>query len=57
VCGRARAGRASPSTGWSLFGLTAVLEAQGQAEAAADARARVNTAWQLADVTLTASRF
>lgn len=43
--------------GWSLFGLWQSLEAQGRFEEAARVRKEFNTAWQNADVTLSASRF
>ncbi len=43
--------------GWSLFGLAQAQDALGQKEAAAATRKEFATAWQLADVTLTASRF
>ncbi len=46
-----------PANGWSLFGLTQALEAQGKADEAAAARAEFDKAWKDADVTLTASRF
>jgi hypothetical protein len=43
--------------GWSLYGLAQAQDALGQKEAAAATRKEFATAWQLADVTLTASRF
>ncbi|HEV2649645.1 MAG TPA: hypothetical protein VGU69_00180, partial [Rhizomicrobium sp.] len=43
--------------GWSLYGLAQAEDALGQKEAAAATRKEFATAWQLADVTLTASRF
>ena len=43
--------------GWALAGLAQALEAQGKTSQAADARREFKTAWQLADVTLTGSRF
>lgn len=46
-----------PDNGWSLHGLVAALEAQGETEAADEVRAQLRQAWQHADVTLTASRF
>ena len=42
--------------GWSLFGLTQSLRAQGKATEAAEAHARFQKAWSRADVTLTSSR-
>jgi len=46
-----------PENGWSLFGLTRALEAQGKTADAADARSRFEKIWAHADVTLTASAF
>jgi tetratricopeptide (TPR) repeat protein len=43
--------------GWALFGMAQSLRAQGQEEAAAAVEARFRAAWQVADITLTASRF
>jgi tetratricopeptide (TPR) repeat protein len=43
--------------GWALFGLKKSLHAQGKEEEAAAVEKRFRTAWQQADVTLTASRF
>jgi tetratricopeptide (TPR) repeat protein len=43
--------------GWSLYGLALAQDAMGQHQAAAATRKQFATAWQLADVTLTASRF
>ncbi|MGK7913661.1 MAG: hypothetical protein AB4050_19575 [Synechococcus sp.] len=43
--------------GWSLFGLTQSLEAQGREAEAMLVQARFDEAWQDADVQLTASRF
>lgn len=43
--------------GWALFGLMKSLRAQGKPEEAAAVEKRFRTAWQQADVTLTASRF
>ena len=42
--------------GWSLFGLTQALRAQGRLEDAALSEARFTEAWAHADVALTASR-
>ena len=42
--------------GWSLFGLSRSLDAQGKTADAAAARARFEKAWARADVTLTSSR-
>jgi predicted Zn-dependent protease len=42
--------------GWALAGLARALEAQGNAEGAAEARARLAAAWQHADVPLADSR-
>ena len=44
-----------PRNGWSMFGLVQALEAQGKD--AAEMRARFETTWQQADVTLTSSTF
>jgi hypothetical protein len=49
--------RRNPENGWALSGLVQALEAQGKADAAALARARLAKAWARADVTLTAARF
>ena len=43
--------------GWALFGLAQALDAQGKKDDAAAARKDFATAWQLADVKLTSSRF
>jgi predicted Zn-dependent protease len=42
--------------GWSLFGLTQSLRAQGKATEAAAAHARFQKAWSRADIALTSSR-
>jgi pimeloyl-ACP methyl ester carboxylesterase/tetratricopeptide (TPR) repeat protein len=42
--------------GWSLFGLTLSLEAQGRQAEAAAVRARFARAWSRSDITLTSSR-
>ena len=46
-----------PDNGWSLFGLAQSLRAQGKKTEAAQAQRRFETAWQYADVEITASRF
>ena len=46
-----------PENGWSLFGLATALDMQGKTDEAAAARARLEQAWQGADVRLTGSRF
>jgi tetratricopeptide (TPR) repeat protein len=43
--------------GWSLYGLWLSVNAQGRAEEASAIRKEFETAWQNADVTLSASRF
>jgi len=43
--------------GWSLFGLTQALKAQGKNADAALAEARFKKAWAKADVTIASSRF
>lgn len=43
--------------GWSLYGLTQALKAQGKNDEAALVEARFKKAWSHADVTLTSSRF
>jgi predicted Zn-dependent protease len=43
--------------GWALFGLAQALDAQGKTDEAAAVRQQFAKAWQLADVTLTSSRF
>jgi len=47
---------AFPYNGWSLFGLKESLEAQGKTDEALEAAEQFATAWQYADVELTASR-
>jgi len=42
--------------GWSLFGLTKSLEAQGRRDDAATVRQRFQRAWSRADITLSSSR-
>jgi len=49
--------RRNPDNGWSLFGLSQTLEAQGQKKEAAAVSKQFRKAWGKADVTLTASRF
>jgi tetratricopeptide (TPR) repeat protein len=49
--------RRFPENGWSLFGLTQALRAQGKNTEADAMEARFRQAWPDADVTLTASRF
>jgi len=46
-----------PENGWSLYGLSAALKAQGKAQEAAAVEKRFARAWTDADVKLTASRF
>ena len=46
-----------PGNGWSLFGLTRSLEAQGRLDHAREVRRDFDGAWADADVSLTASRF
>lgn len=46
-----------PDNGWSLFGLAQSLRAQGKTQKAAEVQRRFETAWQYADVEITASRF
>lgn len=46
-----------PDNGWSLFGLAQSLRAQGKTQEAAEVQRRFETAWQYADVEITASRF
>ncbi|MFZ5876435.1 MAG: hypothetical protein ACOYXU_08505 [Nitrospirota bacterium] len=47
----------NPDNGWSLFGLTQSLKAQGKPKEAASEENRFQKAWKRADVTLAASRF
>ena len=47
----------NPDNGWSLFGLTQALRAQGKTGEATIAETRFRKAWASADVTLAASRF
>ncbi len=49
--------RIYPDNGWSLYGLSQALEAQGQSEKAQHFRQRFEKAWADADVTLEASGF
>ena len=44
-----------PMNGWSLYGLTKALSAQGQTASAEATRQRFNTVWQFSDVTLSTS--
>ena len=46
-----------PRNGWSLIGLAASLEAQGEVQAAAKIREEFARAWEEADVEIVASRF
>jgi predicted Zn-dependent protease len=46
-----------PKNGWSLFGLAASLDAQGKADAAAEARMEFEQVWKHSDVQLTSSCF
>jgi tetratricopeptide (TPR) repeat protein len=46
-----------PDNGWSLFGLAQSLRAQGKTKEAAEIQSRFQTAWQYADIEITASRF
>ncbi|BAU42829.1 tetratricopeptide repeat protein [Leptolyngbya sp. O-77] len=46
-----------PHNGWSLYGLAQSLEAQGKTDEARQTRAQFRSAWQHADVMLTAARF
>jgi tetratricopeptide (TPR) repeat protein len=45
-----------PRNGWSMYGLLQSLQAQGKTDDAARVREQFETVWQLADVTLDASR-
>lgn len=49
--------RRNPENGWSLFGLTQSLRAQGKQEEADGIEKRFQRAWAKADVKLSASRF
>jgi hypothetical protein len=44
-----------PMNGWSLYGLTEALNAQGRTAPAEAARQRFETVWQFSDVTLSSS--
>jgi len=46
-----------PENGWSLFGLTQSLQAQGRADDAAETEARFKKAWARADLKLEASAY
>ncbi|MBD1913630.1 MULTISPECIES: hypothetical protein [unclassified Leptolyngbya] len=45
-----------PDNGWSLYGLTQSLQAQGRTQEAREAQAQFEQAWRYADISLTASR-
>jgi tetratricopeptide (TPR) repeat protein len=47
----------NPDNGWSLYGLSLALRAQGKADEAAAAETRFETAWAKSDVKLASSRF
>ena len=47
---------AYPRNGWSMFGLAQALEADGKTGEAAEIKERFEEVWQMADVSLTASR-
>jgi len=49
--------RYNPNNGWALYGLTAALRAQGKAAEAAQLEPQFRTAWQNADIELTAAAF
>jgi tetratricopeptide (TPR) repeat protein len=46
-----------PGNGWSLFGLTESLRAQGRATESAQSAQQFQRAWQSADVSLQSSQF
>ena len=46
----------NPGNGWSLYGLSQALKAQGRTDEASAVETRFRLAWKDADVTLTASR-
>ena len=48
--------RRNPGNGWSLYGVTQALKAQGKTDDAAAAETRFRAAWKDADITLSASR-
>ncbi|MDA9064752.1 hypothetical protein N9K37_05335, partial [Pseudomonadales bacterium] len=45
-----------PRNGWSLFGLSQALEAQGKTSEAAAVHRKFETVWQMSDIKLTGSR-
>lgn len=47
----------NPNNGWSLFGLSQALRAQGQTQAADEVQRQFEQTWIRADVKLTSSRF
>ena len=47
----------NPANGWSLYGLSAALKAQGKSKEAEQTTKEFAAAWQRADVTLTASAY
>jgi tetratricopeptide (TPR) repeat protein len=49
--------RRHPSNGWSLFGLTQALKAEGSSRDAARSQAEFDKAWAHADITVTSSAF
>jgi hypothetical protein len=46
-----------PETGWSLYGLTQALRAEGKTKEAAETEKRFRRAWAKSDTKLVASRF
>ena len=46
-----------PNNGWSLFGLQQSLQAQGKSSEAREVQQQLESAWQYADIQLTASAF
>ncbi len=46
-----------PKNGWSIMGLMKSLEEQGKSAEAAALQEEFDSAWQYADVTISASRF
>jgi hypothetical protein len=49
--------RKNLANGWSLYGLAAALDAQGQAAEASAVRRQFRDAWRHSDIVLTASAF
>jgi hypothetical protein len=47
----------NPANGWSLYGLSAALKAQGKPAESAQVTRQFDDAWKRSDITLSASAF